>query len=75
MQYKSQTEAVLDHLQKYGHITSMEAIQLYGATRLSAIIYNLKRDGYTIVTEFIVVPTRYSKDTSAARYILKSEGE
>lgn len=75
MEYKSQTEAVLAHLKKHGSITSMEAIRFYGVTRLSAVIYNLRRDGYTIVTEFIVVPTRYSKDTSAARYILKSEKE
>ncbi len=73
MRYKSQTEAILAHLERYGCITSREAIQEYGVTRLSAIIYNLKRDGYHIVTEFIVVPTRYGKDTQAAKYILKSE--
>lgn len=74
MKYKTQTDAVLAHLQEHGSITSMEAIQEYGATRLSAIIYNLKRDGHRIATEHIVVPTRYGYGkTNVAKYILKSE--
>lgn len=37
------TALVLDHLQKKKTITSWEAIELFGATRLSAIIYNLRK--------------------------------
>ena len=37
----NKTEKVLEHLKEYGTITSLEAIDLYGATRLSAIIFNL----------------------------------
>lgn len=39
----NKTQKVLEHLQKHGSITSLEAIDLYGATRLSGIIYNLKK--------------------------------
>ena len=39
----SKTQKVLDHLKEYGSITSWEAIDNYGATRLSAIIYNLRK--------------------------------
>lgn len=45
---------VLEHLQRIGHITSWEAIMLYKATRLSAIIYCLRDKGYDISTETIV---------------------
>ena len=38
----NKTLAVKEHLEKKGHITSLEAIERYGATRLSAIIYNLR---------------------------------
>jgi len=38
----TKTEKVKNHLINNGKITSWEAIQLYRATRLSAIIYNLK---------------------------------
>lgn len=39
----TKTSQVLDHLQTKGSITSWEAIELYGATRLSAIIFNLRK--------------------------------
>lgn len=42
---------VKNHLLKEGHIDSWTAISLYGATRLSAIIYNLRRRGYDIASE------------------------
>ena len=73
MQYKSQSEAVLSHLQKYGSITSMEAFELYGATRLSAIIYALRHRGYRITSESVKVQTRYRRTTHFAKYILISE--
>lgn len=46
----SQEKEVLKHLQINRTITSMEAINLYGATRLSAIIFNLRKKGYNIKT-------------------------
>ena len=51
MKPRSKTMDVLQHLQLYKTITSLEAIKLYRATRLSAIIYKLKKRGYNIVTE------------------------
>ena len=41
-------ERILRHLRDYGTITSWEAIQEYGCTRLSHYIYLLKKDGHTI---------------------------
>lgn len=45
----NKTKAVEEHLQNNGSITSWEAITNYRATRLSAIIFNL-RDKYDIDT-------------------------
>lgn len=36
-------QAVLNHLQNNVGITSMEAFNLYGATRLSSIIFDLRK--------------------------------
>lgn len=48
---KGKTKKVYDHLKEKGSITSWEAIQKYRATRLSAIIYNLRNDyGLNITT-------------------------
>lgn len=38
----NKTQAIKKHLETVGHITSIEAFNLFGATRLSAIIYNLR---------------------------------
>ena len=73
MKYKSQTEAVLEHLKKHGSITSIQAIRKYGATRLSAIIYKLRHRGYQITTEALVVKTRYGHKSRPAKYILHGE--
>ena len=50
----SQREQVLTHLKKGFSITSWEAIHQFRATRLSAIIYDLRKAGYTIITENLV---------------------
>lgn len=48
MSTETKTKKVQEHLEKEGNITSWEAIKLYRATRLSAIIYNLRKRGYNI---------------------------
>lgn len=73
MKYKSQTEAIIAHLQKHGHITSRQAFKKYGVTRLSAKIYNLRHNGYRIISEIIRVDTRYGRKTNVAKYILKED--
>lgn len=49
----SKHQQVKNHLIKFGQITSWDAIKLYRATRLSAIIYNLKKEGLQIDTEMV----------------------
>ena len=64
---------VLEHLQKYGTIESMQAINEYGATRLSAIIFDLRKRGYTIVTYMIEGTDRNGNNCRYARYVMKRE--
>lgn len=50
-------------------LTSYEAFELFGATRLSAIIYQLRyKHGMNIVSEDKVVKTRYGKPTTVSVY-------
>ena len=46
----TKTEKVLKHLIHVGPITTWEAILLYRATRLSGLIWELKNQGYNIVS-------------------------
>ena len=59
---------VEEHLRKYGSITSWEAIQNYKATRLSAIIFNLRKR-YDIDT----IMMENDEGIQYGKYVLKGE--
>lgn len=63
-------DIVLNHLRKNGTITSKEAIDLYGITRLAAVIFKLREDGKRIITTLQPVTDRYGRKTSVAVYKL-----
>lgn len=46
----TKTYRVLKHLKVFGSITTMDAFYQYNATRLSAIIFNLKEQGFQITS-------------------------
>ena len=51
--YDSQKTKVFNHLNNDNGITPIEALKLFGAFRLSAIIFDLRKDGYDIQTNLI----------------------
>lgn len=65
----SQAAEVLKYLQAYGSITSWEAIKEFGATRLSAIIFNLRKEGHPIISEDVHDRNRFGNPVTYARYI------
>lgn len=69
----NKTQAVLEHLKNHVGITSMEAIDLYGATRLSAIIFNLRKCGYNIVNVEHTCTDRYGHRCDYVEYRLVKE--
>lgn len=70
----TKTKAVLLHLEEKGSITSWEAIKEYGATRLSAIIFQLRhRYGMNIINEWVDFKDRYGNDARFVKYILVRE--
>jgi hypothetical protein len=69
---KSKKDLVLIHLQMHNTITSWEAIQKFKATRLSDIIYRLKKEGHNIS-----VVKKYNRETETnfAEYRLLSNDD
>jgi len=59
--YETKIGKVKSHLYEIGNISSLEAINLYQATRLSDIIFKLKKTGLHITT----TPETYGK----SRYV------
>lgn len=53
------TEIIKEHLEKYCSITSKEAINKYGNTRLIATIYILRSQGLNIITDYETSKNRY----------------
>lgn len=64
----SQKEAVLNHLKEFGSIDAMNALNNYGAYRLSDIILKLRRDGFEIQTEMIPHVSHFGEKGKFARY-------
>ena len=74
MDSKTMKARVLEHLEKYGTITSIEAINKYGCTRLSHYIYLLRNEDYNIISNYKNVRTRYGFPATIAVYTL-AEGK
>lgn len=71
MKRLTQKDRILEHLQKYGSITTWDSFSLYGDTRLSDKIYRLKKDGYDFTEEWETKMNRFGNPVTFKRYILK----
>ena len=61
---------LLDYLKIHKTITSLQAIRDLGNTRLSATIFELRKDGYDITSTDIPVPNRWGTKTMVSQYEL-----
>lgn len=69
---KGKTAKVLTHLKEKGSISVWEAFDLYGATRLSDIIFKLRKR-YDIETSLQEFTDRYGSTSTYAVYIYHGE--
>ena len=61
---------VLKHLQSGKELSQLEATKKYGILRLGAIIFNLRKEGYKIVTRMEHKPNRYGNNSNYDVYKL-----
>ena len=69
-QKKTQNDLVLEYLQKFGSITSLQAFEDLGITRISARIFDLREAGHHIMSENVKVPRRNGETTTVSKYRL-----
>jgi len=50
---KTQTETILEHLEKYDGISPLEALQLYGIFRLAPRVNELRNAGFPITSKLV----------------------
>lgn len=71
MKKTTQKAEVLNYLKKNCTLTSMEAFDLFGATRLAAIIFELRKGGHVIDTKDVMGKNRYDGIVQYAKYVYK----
>lgn len=71
----TQREMILDHLRKYGDITSVEAVNRYGISRLSARIKDLRDEGKVIISQRQKSRNRWGKTVFYDKYVLGGADE
>lgn len=71
MRKKSQCEMILKYLQTHTTgITPLQALNKFGCLRLSGRIYDLKDQGYNILTNMVEVKTADGDVSRVAQYRL-----
>lgn len=68
----TQRSRVLRYMREYGSITSLEAFRDLGITRLSGVIFDLRKD-HAIGPTTESSRNRYGEKTSYSRYYLADE--
>lgn len=66
-----QEERVLNFIMEHKGITSLDAYNELGITRLSAVIFNLKKKKIEIISEFVEVKNRFNEVCRVKRYSIK----
>ena len=61
---------LLEYLKEFGNVTSLTAIRDLGNTRLSATVYQLRKDGHDIISEDLIVRNRWGNNTTVSLYKL-----
>ena len=56
-EFSTQKKQIRAHLLSGRHITQLEALDLYQCMRLSAIVFDLRREGLPIIMEKVKVPS------------------
>lgn len=76
MEKESQCKMIMAHLAKHKTITSIEAFEFYGITRLSARIYDLREQGHKIGMVWEESVNRYGTPVRYGKYFIeKTKGK
>lgn len=67
----TQAQRVLQYIREFGSISTWESFRDLGVTRLSARIFDLKKQGYEFETKMETNKNRYGEIVSYKRYWLK----
>ena len=67
----TQNERIVEYIKRFGSITTLDAFNDLGVTRLASRICDLSQMGYEFDKEFESAKNRYGENVSYVRYRLK----
>lgn len=70
----TQSQRVLDYIERFGSITQYDALKDLGVMRLASRISELRKNGHAITGEMVNVENRFGEIVQVKRYSLKREG-
>ena len=73
-QKETQSQRILDYIDKFGSITQLDALKDLGVMRLASRISDLKRKGYPIISKMETVKNRFDENCYIKRYYIQ-DGE
>lgn len=72
--YKTtQHDRIVDYIKKHGSITTLDAYNDLGITKLTTRISEMRRMGMTIIGERVTVKNRYNEECSVNRYTMMED--
>lgn len=69
----TQTKKILRHIEEYGSITPLEALQEYGIMRLASRMCDIKRAGHPVQRVTETAKNRYGEPVRYARYTIPAD--
>ena len=66
----SQADRVLSYLERGNTITTLDAFQELGITRLGARIFELREQGHPVQSNRLTVTNRFGEDCSISEYYI-----
>ena len=69
----TQNQRIIEYIKEFGSITQFEALRDLGVMRLASRISDLKRLGYPVESEMVVVKNRYGEECRVKSYRLMGE--
>ena len=70
---RKQAQRVLDYIEEFGSITSLDAFRDLGITRLSAVVFDLRQAGYNVQADTESHKNRYGELAHFSRYYIPRE--
>ena len=68
---ETQCSKIIDHIEREGSITPLDALREFGCMRLASRITDLKRKGYVITKEMETAQNKAGEPVRYARYRLE----